>query len=223
MIRFIAWTKSHLKLDTHVAMGVWMEGSYPFSYDHIVTAVEVIENGLRFNEHYSIATKTITTQSLPKYDSRCSKEYCFDNYMNGGALQKPLSVSKERLVRPNVSSDPFSEPNWTCDSIAAKKMTLEATVAYPDLLDDSQDWYIAVTFRGTNASGIRSVVYFSRGLHVSVTPYPSFLRQYLLRSQVMKLFILELSLMGKDVPRRTITLIFRHTFLYLFIGFTVLV
>jgi hypothetical protein len=158
--QFISWTKDHLGLDRPVAMGVIFEDSYEIAYDHIVTAVERIENGLRFNDHYSKATESVIAASLPPSGSPCQYEYCFAKYMNGAALLPPPNVNKDRLVRLKVSIDPFIEPNWSCASILPKNMTLEARAAYPEMLNVNETWYVAVVFRGNTTKDLRDGVLF---------------------------------------------------------------
>jgi hypothetical protein len=123
---FIAWTKCHLNNDIPVAIGVVFEDEVELAYSHIVTAVQGMENGLRFNDHYSKATKSVVAASLPQQPNEpcTSYEYCFGWYNNGVALMPPppsVTRRKERLVRLKVtSSDPFTEPNWTCSRTIPK-------------------------------------------------------------------------------------------------------
>jgi hypothetical protein len=159
MIQFLNWTSTFLKQqDTPVAIGVTYYNSYPYSYDHIVTAVESFSTGLRFNDHYLNKTSTIVTKSLPYPGRRCKYTYCFGTYMYGVALKKPLAFDKEFLVRLKImNSDNFREPNWTCGRIKYKTLSLQATAAYPELLDDNKTWFVAVVFRGSSKAGdIRS-------------------------------------------------------------------
>lgn len=157
---FVNWTKGHLQTDTPVAIGVIFYRSSTPDYDHIVTATNGITNGLEFNDHYSRSRRNAKVFSMPYAGQRCWYAYCFSRNMYGVAMQKPPAVSKANLARLKVatvanSADMFGEPNWTCSSKSGATMVLEASVAYPHLLDPSQQWFIAVTFRGNSAQSIR--------------------------------------------------------------------
>ena len=61
--KFVKFVKNQLKLDAPVAIGVIFQGSYESTYDHIVTAVRGVKNGIRFNDHCT-ANKTIVTKYI---------------------------------------------------------------------------------------------------------------------------------------------------------------
>ena len=160
--KFIRWAKRQInKFDAPVAMGVIFQGSKESTYDHIVTAVKALKRkGLYFNDHYNSGRKLALVSSMPSSGSACSSsEYCFSRNMYGVALRRPTTISKESLVRLKiVNSDSSSlneEPNWTCSTNNAAKLTMNAQQAYPTTVDNGIKKYVAIIFKGKSSQDIR--------------------------------------------------------------------
>lgn len=160
--KFIRWAKRQInKFDAPVAMGVIFQGSSETTYDHIVTAMKSLKKkGLYFNDHYSSGRKLALVSSMPSSGSACSSsEYCFSRNMYGVALRMPTTISKESLVRLKiVNSDSSSlneEPNWTCSTNNAARLTMNAQQAYSTNVDDGIKKYVGIIFKGKSSQDIR--------------------------------------------------------------------
>jgi hypothetical protein len=161
---FIPWVQTQLQdLDTPVVMGVQFRGdAYIDDMSHIVTAIGMADenDGIRFNDHYAMKGTSLvaTLSTVPEEGVECQSDYCLVQYMYGISMKPPLSVPMANLVRLQgiAESSLYTEPNWTCSSAKAVTHVFQASAAYPNLLDTSTSWYVAVTFRGTTSQEIRN-------------------------------------------------------------------
>jgi len=162
--KFLTWATNEMKPPNYapVAMGVVFQGSKEGTYDHIVTAIKGIRNGLWFYDHYRKKRRVVRLASMPAYNSPCSSVYCLSRKMYAVSLRKPPTVSNETLVRLKViatsSGWKFLEPNWTCASQSPSILTLAAQVPYhiPSSATSGKKQYIAIVLETDQASVIRN-------------------------------------------------------------------
>jgi hypothetical protein len=170
---FIPWVQTQLQdLDTPVVMGVQFRGdAFIDDMGHIVTAIGIVDdnNGIRFNDHYAMkgASMVATLSTVPEEGVECQSDYCLVQYMYGVSMKPPSSVPMANLVRLQGIDDSsmYTEPNWTCSSAKTVTHVFQASAAYPNLLDTSISWYVAVTFRATTSLEIRNQ---QQGLHSNI-------------------------------------------------------